>query len=633
MIPLLLLIGLMFCVVAYSLAVALVSLIGRLIALWVAIIFAPFAFITYIIPSARHISDIGWDEWLKNLLTNAFAAPIYFFYILLISLLVQTSIIPDNTSALSPGIILILVLIQFAIIITLLLRATKSVKKASGEIGEMVFKGAAVALGVAGAAVGTVAGAGAIAGRNVFGRLANRGLNNTELQDRAANLNGQYSKFEQWQAKKAVGILSSATKASFDVRQNAAANLFSKTTGIGLDSFGKFGVASTAGGLTAQTAREAKKDQEFMELFRTNKQRKEALFNTFDERETSEDNAQARLGALREAEKRLNTAEQNLRNASRQGGSTYFRNGQQIGQAAAERELRDLQADIQIQFGTQGQPPIDIKRETAELANRINNLNKGVRDAATGQQLLFDDMRFTTERYRMQANGQMGWDARDGGTIKANGTPVTDREVQNNIDRLADIAAGRTPHAPATVRTESLSMSQLKSLHEEEDKILARSYLHSVNQATGFQTHVVYDKLGNIKESHLLSTPRQGARNLSRAFSEAFTSAQVGGVLGAAIGTIVAPVIGTAVGAAIGAKFAVLSRLVKGMATHSSQSAADAAHMLEAKAPGHAHADHAVYHSPGGGLFAALKGLFESAGKSGGGGHGGGGGDHGGGHH
>ncbi len=116
------------------------------------------------------MAGFGWDEWFSNLMKAAFAAPIYFFLLLLVTFIVDIDIVPKNTTNMSAGIILVLVMIQCAIVITLLLKATKIVESASGEIGGMILKGTKV---IAGGAAGLVGGAAlgglALAGQGTVG--------------------------------------------------------------------------------------------------------------------------------------------------------------------------------------------------------------------------------------------------------------------------------------------------------------------------------------------------------------------------------------------------------------------------------------------------------------------------------
>jgi hypothetical protein len=281
MITILLVMGTLFCVAAYSFFVASFAFIGRLIQLWLLIIFAPFAFVTYIVPSLHNIELFGWSDWLKKLGSTAFAAPIYFFFILLISLLAKAAVVSDAAFTSSDSwSVLIAVFISTMLVAIMLIQGTKYVKKASGAFGEK-FAGVAgsiagfvggAALGAgrmgAGAVLGTAAGTTARIGQNTLGVLGNRLANNETLRKGAAN----------WMPVRKVRDLAiGASEATFDIRNTKQAAKFTKKTKINLDKYSAIKNSDTAGGFKEKDTRRALKMQKTAEKLGYNKKKQDKI--------------------------------------------------------------------------------------------------------------------------------------------------------------------------------------------------------------------------------------------------------------------------------------------------------------------------------------------------------------------
>lgn len=210
----------------YALIVSGLSFLGRLIELWILIIFSPFAFMSYTVPKFASVTYLGWDAWFKRLLKVAFMAPIFMFFLYFIFMLIKANLfsgfITLNSGTDGPsGIIKMLlgIILPAIFICVLLLKATKYAKEGSGAIGEVVMKGAKIAGGLA---LGAGLGATAMAGRNIIGGgggyLANKaasGMNKfgSKLEDKYGRSFGVN--------KVASGLTSvgaHAQKGSFDVR-------------------------------------------------------------------------------------------------------------------------------------------------------------------------------------------------------------------------------------------------------------------------------------------------------------------------------------------------------------------------------------------------------------------------------
>mgnify|MGYP001566951667 CR=1 FL=1 len=170
MVGIILVTGLVLLFATYALFVSGLYFVGRLIELFVLIIFSPFAFMSYTIPKFAGIDYIGWDAWFKRLLTVSFMAPIFMFFLYFIFMVVKANIFSASLKSNNPNPGIILMLLQMAIpalvILVLLLQAVKFAKKGSGMFGEMVMKGAKIAGGVA---LGATVGGAAIAGQRIIG--------------------------------------------------------------------------------------------------------------------------------------------------------------------------------------------------------------------------------------------------------------------------------------------------------------------------------------------------------------------------------------------------------------------------------------------------------------------------------
>lgn len=169
---LLLLIGVLGYLCYMFLSVALLF-VGRVVSLWVAMIFSPIAFMTRAI--GIKIPDISWHDWLENLTKSAMMAPLFIFFMYIILLLskwlttLQNSIKLSDSGGDQTVLNLMNVLIPFAIIFTLLMKAKSLAVKYSGDMGAALSKvGPALGgLALGGAALGTAA-----LGRQSLGRIS-----------------------------------------------------------------------------------------------------------------------------------------------------------------------------------------------------------------------------------------------------------------------------------------------------------------------------------------------------------------------------------------------------------------------------------------------------------------------------
>lgn len=159
--------GVLMLFVAYAFFVSGLMFVGRLIELWVLIIFSPFAFMSSTVPQLSKYDHIGWGPWLKKLVDSAFMAPIFMFFMYFIFLVVQISpfkgiMEPDQSMAET----ILLVVIPAVVILVLLMKATSFAKKGGGKFGEVAMTGAKALMGVG---LGVATGGTALAARAAIG--------------------------------------------------------------------------------------------------------------------------------------------------------------------------------------------------------------------------------------------------------------------------------------------------------------------------------------------------------------------------------------------------------------------------------------------------------------------------------
>ncbi|MEK7585656.1 MAG: hypothetical protein AAB477_00240 [Patescibacteria group bacterium] len=141
--------------------------LARVIGLWFAMIFVPFAFFSYTVPAMQDIEMIGWKKWWPETLKLAFLAPIFMFFMyLIIKFLGGKEFLKLNGD--SGAAFIIAIIVPFIFIMILLLRAKGIAKDLSGKIGAAITKGAVVAGGLAVAGGGLAAAGGAALGRGLI---------------------------------------------------------------------------------------------------------------------------------------------------------------------------------------------------------------------------------------------------------------------------------------------------------------------------------------------------------------------------------------------------------------------------------------------------------------------------------
>ncbi|NVN96662.1 hypothetical protein HXX01_00170 [Candidatus Nomurabacteria bacterium] len=140
--------------------------VTRVIGLWLAMILAPLAFFTYIIPSWADTKTIGWKHWWSDTIKLAFLAPVFIFFMYIILKFLQANLIADPINATTGLSFFVATIIPFAFIMILMMKAKSLASDMSGEMGQKITGGVAAAGGMmlGGAAMGT-----AFLGRQTLG--------------------------------------------------------------------------------------------------------------------------------------------------------------------------------------------------------------------------------------------------------------------------------------------------------------------------------------------------------------------------------------------------------------------------------------------------------------------------------
>jgi hypothetical protein len=199
--------------------------IGRVAGLWIAMIFAPIAFVSAVVPGLSKQKTIGWEDWFSSLTKLAFMAPVFMFfmYIILRFNKILYTLVGHNTEGGASALFnnLLSVFVPFAIIATLLTIAKKKAVEMSGEIGAAMNKYAGMATG---AAVGLATGGAALLGQKYIGGRAQRMASDTELQSKAAA--GDKG------AQRKLALANMVSKSTFDVRKTQLGGVVTKQTGL-----------------------------------------------------------------------------------------------------------------------------------------------------------------------------------------------------------------------------------------------------------------------------------------------------------------------------------------------------------------------------------------------------------------
>ena len=225
--------------VFFSIAIIFIS---RVIGLWLAMIFAPFAFLSYTVPAMQNFDMVGWKKWWPETLKLAFLAPVFIFFLYLILQFLETGLGLIQTDTKPLGISLVVgVVLPFAFIMILLLKAKDIATKMSGTIGETLAKAGATVGGMAvGAAGGFALGGIASLGRATVGNLGDK-LATSEFAKTHGAVGRGLQDLGKWTSGK-----------SFDVRATKLGATAQKTMGVDLGKAKEGGYVKHQADITAK---------------------------------------------------------------------------------------------------------------------------------------------------------------------------------------------------------------------------------------------------------------------------------------------------------------------------------------------------------------------------------------------
>lgn len=263
----------MFLMAAYAFFMASIAFMGRLIEFWILIVFSPFAFMSITLPKLESFEYIGWKDWSTRLFSVAFMAPIFMFFMLIISKLIQIDPfgrITDSQSVFTEGGtksfagIIILAILPAIINIGLLLKAIQFAKKGGGQFGEMITKYGTLAAGaIGGLALGAATGGAGLLATNTVGKYALGKAASQTLQAKAAS----GDKFAQ--AK--LSVANSFANKSFDLRETKLGKYTAKKAGLNLNNAGVsllgLDTEKLKGGRVAQIKKTAEAEQKKMKSY------------------------------------------------------------------------------------------------------------------------------------------------------------------------------------------------------------------------------------------------------------------------------------------------------------------------------------------------------------------------------
>lgn len=228
--------GVIMAYAAYTFFVAGISFLGRLIELWILIIFSPFAFMSNTIPKLAGVKYLGWTAWLERLIATAFMAPIFMFFMYLIFKLLQ--VMPVLTSGNGAIATILSILIPALIILTLLKKATKYAEEGGGEFGKGAVKFGKAALATTAVVGGGLAIGGVAAlGQSTLGKAASE-YANSEAGKKQALEGG----FRGLMGKAKMGLATYGKDSTFDARKGAIGaglGAVERVTGISLGATSK----------------------------------------------------------------------------------------------------------------------------------------------------------------------------------------------------------------------------------------------------------------------------------------------------------------------------------------------------------------------------------------------------------
>jgi hypothetical protein len=445
-----LLIGVIFNIIAILMFIKLaLQFIYRIIGLIFAIILSPLAVFSYSLSAEQRskLKLVGFDTWMSGLLTDAFKAPVFLFLVMILILFVNnnpfSAVFGPDVNGLEWWVSLI---VPFMLIVAFFKVITSITKDMTSKLAQMAGEGIVNGISsVAGMGLGLATGGVALAGRSTIGKWA------ANKAEGMRNSDGSLIKDTWWNRQK-LKAFDGTAKGSFDVRQTAAGNYFSKETGINMDNkllakIPGVGAGATAGGYLAMQDRKRARAIERAKFWEHNKKLeddlnhdKEHLEKEIKNKESSRDDVSA---SLKEVNKNLKRYSDAIEKAEKDIDKNF---DQQIKDNAQEISRTDqIIATLTSQLATaKTQAEKDAinnsitsqKSSRSNLVTLRNNLETARKDAKDNLSttLEVDDGHGKTKTITI---GQS-----DKTALKSDAKKLEDKEIELN-KQIADIKKGK----------------------------------------------------------------------------------------------------------------------------------------------------------------------------------------------
>ena len=346
---------------AYCFFIVGLVFLTRLIELWLLMIFSPFAFMSWSIPKLSGIAGIGWEAWLKRLLTLSFIGPIFMFFLYLIFKLIDANLFSglrlpsENTWE-----TIMFFIIPALVILIILHKATSYAKKTSGELGEAVMKYGKMVGGLAlGAAAATASGGASL----TVGGLASKAASSKLLQEGA--------KKTGWRgvtSRMALRTADYGSKASFDVRAIPGVG---KLAGAGGLDLGK----AREGGFSAIQKRQMEKRQKRADELVELETKKEKRAVEMSELKLKAVPVSVKLD-LEDADKEIEKMTKEFKEAKIAGDEAGMSEAKAKLQTARENKKRVKEKGFEMKDETGKTVTVTIKQLEDEVKTTKHNLEK-----------------------------------------------------------------------------------------------------------------------------------------------------------------------------------------------------------------------------------------------------------------
>jgi len=217
--------------------------IARVVGLWMAMILAPVAFFSYIVPKMNNIDMIGWSKWWPETIKLSFVAPVFMFFLYIILQFLDSGLGILDAGAKTGLDFYIAIIVPFAFLMVLLMKTKEITTKMSGTIGEKMVD---LAKSVGGATIGTglglATGGAAMLGRATIGKAGNK-LANSKW---AKNMAGSDNALSKFIGNKTINAGEKISKKDWDFRNTKLGGIVDSS--LKKETTGSMGKADKVGG-------------------------------------------------------------------------------------------------------------------------------------------------------------------------------------------------------------------------------------------------------------------------------------------------------------------------------------------------------------------------------------------------